>query len=696
MIGELKPTAHQPMSGLRQYRAKRDFAATTEPRGSDQRKHAGHLYVIQKHAARRLHYDLRLELDGVLKSWAVTRGPSLDPTEKRLAVEVEDHPVEYAGFEGTIPQGEYGGGKVIVWDRGTWFPEGDPHRGLAKGHLDFLLDGEKLHGRWHLVRMQRRPGEKRNNWLLIKGRDAFAAEGSNAEIAEENPRSVISGRPIEEVGADDDVWDSAAGRQHGTLAKTRTGAASARVQAAGELKSGGESATRNARPVKRRATAAGAPKRAVSERAAVYKSAKRAPVRAADPSGAVDREAVGRASRHETAASTTRDYAELPRALKAPMPKFIQPCLATLQETPPNAGWLHEIKFDGYRLQPHIAGGKVRLYTRRGLDWTAKFGKELAAALGRLAADGAVLDGELVVEGDNGASNFSLLQEALSEGRTERFIFYAFDLLYADGYDLREVALIERKQALKSLLAGAPSDMLRYSEHFTESGALVLQHACSLNLEGIISKRPESPYRSGRGTDWLKSKCVDRQEFVIGGFVPSTAAERAIGSLAVGYYDIGKLVYAGRVGTGYSEKTARDLCGKLAARRVNTQPFSNKLSAAERRGVAWVRPELVAEVEFRGWTAAQMVRQAAFLGLREDKAPSEVVREDPKLPAQEMPVGEKPRAGRTTKATAVTSKVAPKRTAPAKNSGSPEMTRPQSLPASSLRIRIGCTGRTSA
>jgi bifunctional non-homologous end joining protein LigD len=645
------------MAGLRQYRAKRDFASTSEPRGVSRRKLAGHLYVIQKHAARRLHYDLRLELDGVLKSWAVTRGPSLDPTEKRLAVEVEDHPVEYADFEGTIPQGQYGGGKVIVWDRGTWAPDGDPHAGLAKGHLDFLLEGEKLRGRWHLVRMQRRSGEKRNNWLLIKGRDEFAAEGRGAEIGEEKPWSVLSGRPIDEVGEGDDVWDSATGRRHKAPAKASAVAPRTRSKPGnGQAK---ESAVRGGIPAHRRAATAASTKRAVPERTAARASTEREATRTSAKSMVVKRAAAGRApvgraavrsrnaaaARQASASAGAGQYSALPGAIKAPMPDFIPPCLASLQGSPPEGGWLHEIKFDGYRLQPHIAGGKVRLYTRRGLDWTAKFGKELPAALGRLAVDGAILDGELVVEGDNGASNFSLLQEALSEGRTERFIFYAFDLLYAGGCDLREVPLIERKQALKALLATANTALLRFSEHFTESGALVLQHACRMGLEGIISKRPESPYRSGRGTGWLKSKCLDRQEFVIGGFVPSTVAERAIGSLAVGYYDAGKLAYAGRVGTGYSEKTARDLYGKLAARHADSMPFAGKLAAAERRGVVWVRPELVAEVEFRGWTGARMLRQAAFLGVREDKAPSEVVREEPQLPVAEMPAAEKPAAG---------------------------------------------------
>jgi bifunctional non-homologous end joining protein LigD len=327
-------------------------------------------------------------------------------------------------------------------------------------------------------------------------------------------------------------------------------------------------------------------------------------------------------------------FSELPGAARAPMPEFIPPCLATLMARPPEGDrFVHEIKFDGYRIQAHIKSGAVRLYTRSGLDWTAKFGKELAAALGGLAVADAVIDGELVVEGETGASDFSLLQAAPSEGETGRLVFYAFDLLHADGCDLREVPLVERKEALHAQLPGGGAGPLRYSEHFAESGALVLEHACRMSLEGIVSKRLASSYRSGRSTDWIKSKCFDRQEFVIAGYVPSTVANGAIGSLALGYHDGGKLVYAGRVGTGSSEKTARDLFGKLQAIRTDAMPFAGKLAAAERRGVIWVRPELVAEVEFRGWTGARLLRQASFRGLREDKAPAEVVREVPAAPS---------------------------------------------------------------
>lgn len=525
---------------LTAYRKKRDFEATPEPKGGSRKKPAGDSFVIQKHAATRLHYDLRLEMDGVLKSWAVTKGPSLVPGEKRLAVHVEDHPLEYGDFEGTIPKKEYGGGTVIVWDRGHWAAIGDAKKGYAKGNLVFELHGEKLGGRWHLVRMAKKPRDKKENWLLIKGDDAFARTQDQADILEERPESVTTGRVIREVEGEDPGWSSKTGK--------------------------------------------------------------------------IDRE-------------EEQPPAMPKRAKKAAFPGFIDPALATLKASPPNSSnWLHEIKFDGYRLQAHVRNRKASLLTRSGLDWTSKFGTAIAKALTKLPVEDAIVDGELVVEGAAGASDFSALQADLAAGRTDRLVLFLFDLLYFNGHDLRPVPLSDRKATLELLLRQAPA-VLRYSEHFDEDGDLILRHACRLSLEGVVSKNRTAPYRSGRGNDWIKAKCSQRQEFIVAAFVPSTTSPKAIGSLVLGYYDDGDLVYAGKVGTGFTSKLAHDLRKRLEKLQVQKTPFAGKLAAEDARQVHFVSPQLVAEVEFRAWTADGVVRHASFRGLREDKDPKDVVRE---------------------------------------------------------------------
>ncbi|RWM96577.1 MAG: DNA ligase D [Mesorhizobium sp.] len=546
------------MASLEQYHAKRDFKKTAEPAGKvvrNRKGEAGGIFVVHKHAATRLHYDLRLEHGGVLWSWAITRGPSLDPHEKRFAVHVEDHPIDYASFEGTIPKGEYGGGSVIVWDEGKWQPENDPVQAMKKGHISFELHGHKLNGLWHLVRLKPRPGKTRDNWLLIKSDDAAARPGE--DILQEAPESVKSGLTIEEVGE----GKTADGKKPRVWHSNRRSTSKARAKAAKQL-------------------------------------------------------------------------------------EFIEPCLATLQrDAPPGEEWLHEVKFDGYRIQAQLAGTKVRLLTRTGLDWTGKFGGAIVAELGRLKCTDAIIDGEIVVLADSGVSSFALLQADLSAGRTDRFLYYVFDLIRLDGQDLRKEPLVERKQALQDLLGKQPDNSaVRLSDHFAEPGKVMLEHACRMGLEGIVSKRADAPYRSGRGLSWVKSKCTLRQEFVIGGYLPSEKTGRGLRSLLVGYHEGGKLHYAGRVGTGFSMQSTNDLKKKLDALKAKTSPFDTAVPKGKRsgKGVVWVKPELVGEVEFRTWTSDRIIRHASFQGLREDKPAEEVVQEKPKAPAGRADTKAKP------------------------------------------------------
>jgi bifunctional non-homologous end joining protein LigD len=597
--------------GLQVYRKKRKFDVTSEPRGR-QGRGRGNRFVIQKHAATRLHYDFRLELDGVMKSWAVTRGPSLNPADKRLAVHVEDHPIEYNNFEGTIPKGQYGGGTVMIWDRGTWTAEGDPHKGYAKGHLAFELDGEKLHGRWHLVRMRGRGKEAKEPWLLIKSDDEWARHGKDKDILEEEPRSVVSGRTIPEIAEGKGkkrVWQS----NRSVKANVKAGATKGITAGAPR---------KNARGARRQARA--------------QKGASKAKTKTKASGG-------------------------------ARLPDFVPPSLATLSEkAPSNDGWVHEVKFDGYRIQARLDHGKVRLLTRKGLDWAEKF-PNVAEAVAQLPADTALIDGEIIVENERGIASFSSLQADLRDERSDRFVYYVFDLLHCDGRDLTRLPLVERKAELEKLVGKHGAGPIKYSEHFADDGATMLQSACNLGLEGIVSKRKDAPYRSGRSDAFLKIKCAIAQELVVGGYAPSNVMPKAVGALVVGYYENGGLHYAGRVGTGYTQATAKDLWQRLHPLEIAKPPFAD-IPRAERRAAKWVKPETVIEANLSGgWTSDGIVRQAAFKGVREDKPAEEVVREVPAMTTKTSANAK--RASRPAKP------VAPKSRGKAQNSTSGETVR---------------------
>ena len=545
--------------GLAQYQAKRDFKKTPEPHGRvTPRKQKALSYLIQKHAASHLHYDLRLELDGVLLSWAVPKGPSLDPADKRLAMHVEDHPLEYGGFEGTIPKGQYGGGTVMLWDRGTWKPLGDPRAGYRKGHLKFDLDGNKLKGRWALIRTHgSKYGGKAEAWLLVKDTDEFAQRGVDARIVEAEPDSVASGRSIEAIaGAGDREWNS------------------------------NRSAQDNVR--------AGA----VTKPAASIKALSHAAPASADAG-----------------------------VKRAALPATLSPALATLVDEPPKGDdWVHEIKYDGYRIVARLQNGKVRLLSRNAKDWTGKF-PAVAGQVARLKAKSAWLDGEVCSVDDKGRSSFQGLQNALAGTGTGELVYFVFDLAYLDGYDLRGVTLGERKRRLEDLL-GRSKTTLRYSPDVRGSGDEVFRQACAMSLEGIVSKRVDSSYATGlRSRSWVKVKCSRRQEMVIGGFTDPQRSRQGFGALLLGVYEDGKLRYSGKVGTGFDDKLLVDMRAKLDRLETKTAPFVNPPRGFEAKGAHWVEPKLVAEVQFTEWSDAGALRHSSFLGLRADKEAADVVRE---------------------------------------------------------------------
>jgi bifunctional non-homologous end joining protein LigD len=544
--------------GLATYRRKRNFGRTPEPRGrSRQGASRARQFVVQKHDARRLHYDFRLQIGDVLKSWAVPKGPSLDPKERRLAVETEDHPLEYGDFEGVIPEKEYGAGPVLVWDRGYWFPDDDPEDGLEAGRLEFRLAGEKLRGGWRLVRMPRRGREKKDAWLLMKRRDDEAAKNGE-DLMTALPESVISGRRIEEVeAARDRQWHSNRGKSNGSK---------------------------------------------------------------------------------RTQVKTLGNPADIEGATAAPMPRVVVPQLATLvKEAPEGSEWLHEIKLDGYRMLCRLERHKAHLHTRKGNDWSRHY-PDVVAAIEAFGDRRMILDGEVVMLDEHGRSRFQGMQsQGLQGGRGEGPLLFAFDLLYLDGYDLTGAPLRARKEALRLLLATQSRELVRYSDHVVGHGQAFFDKACELRVEGIVSKRADAPYRAGRSRSWLKIKCQERQELVIVGFTEPKGARAGLGALHLAVNEPEGLRYAGKVGTGFNSAMLADLRRRLDALETPKSPVTLGKPRGGLQGTHWVKPTLVAEVTFSEWTNDGHLRHPSFVGLRADKAASEVVREQPAAPSKTKP-----------------------------------------------------------
>ena len=516
---------------LEVYRAKRDFAKTREPSGATGPA-KGDVFIVQKHDASRLHYDFRLELDGVLLSWAVTRGPSSNPDDKRLAVRTEDHPLDYATFEGTIPKGEYGGGTVMLWDSGTWetIAGKDPRKTIPEGHLHFILHGERMKGEWIMIRLKPRGKEKGENWLLRKGADQYA--GGSDDLIATHLTGVSSGLTMAQI---------AEGKK-------------------------------------------------------------------------------GKAAKKPVPPTKTKPAKARPAKAKGALPPFQPVQLAALVDhVPAGKAWVHEMKYDGYRTLIATGGGDGRAYTRSGLDWTEKFAGIVADAAA-LDASSVLLDGEAVVLDDKGRTSFHALQTALKEDRGQ-ILYYAFDLLSLDGEDLTGLPLSERKAKLAALI-GEGTAKIRYSDHIAGRGEELFETFCKEGLEGVVSKRADAPYSGSRNGSWVKTKCIQRQEFVVVGWTPSDK-QRGFRALLLGVNEGGKLRYAGKVGTGFDGAEIDKLLDLMAPLEVKTATVEAPRAAV--RGAHWIAPKLVAEVAFMEVTSDGVLRHSSYVGLRQDKGPEAIV-----------------------------------------------------------------------
>lgn len=568
---------------LEKYKAKRNFSITPEPAESGAGSVGALAFVIQKHWATRLHYDFRLELDGAMKSWAVPKGPSLDPQDKRMAVHVEDHPISYNKFEGQIPEKQYGAGKVIIWDKGSWEPIGDPAKGYREGHLKFNLTGHKLHGRWALVRMKPRGDkpEKQEAWLLIKEKDEYARPAAEFSVIDEMPDSVAR---LKDPGG-----GKGSGKKSDTAVESETPESSSKKSpAAGKNRAGKSHAGKSQYPA---------------------------------------------------------------GAVKAALPAKLSPQLATLVDQPPAdpEGWEYEIKFDGYRLLARIDGKSLRLFTRNGNDWTGQL-PVLAASLAKMKLPPGWYDGEIVALDRNGMPDFQTLQQAFDGSNTQSLVYYLFDLPYCGGYDLRSVALRDRRQLLASLLADAPADV-RFSETFDIAPEEIMRSACHMGLEGMIGKRQDATYELRRSSSWIKLKCSQRQEFLICGYTDPQGSRTAIGSLLLGIHDEdGKLRYAGNVGAGFNDRLLADLLKKLTPLHTDEAPFEGP--TGRYRKPHWVKPQLLAEVSFAQWTSDGRIRHSVFQGLRTDKKPRAITREKPVPVTKVAPSGKSAAAASSSQKTA--------------------------------------------